>query len=118
MTDNQGDTFVETNTMYGGGTWVACGAHGGPTTISFTNNYNLAAAYEIANTTTSSCVDAYNQGSSTTSAVLSTGSIVRAQPYDFLCECGRKNRVKPDFHRSKWLQRPRNLSAGGRRFEL
>ena len=84
VTDNQGDTFVETNTMYGGGTWVACGAHGGPTTISFTNNYNLAAAYEIANTTTSSCVDAYNQGSSTTSAVLSTGSIVRAQPYDFL----------------------------------
>ena len=51
------------------------------------NNWNMVAAYEIANTATASCVDAYNSAQAS-NGPLGTGSITTTKPYDFIFVSG------------------------------
>ena len=91
--DNQGDTFTAENYQNIGGQFdlqqfVACGAKGGPTTITVTESFSLLAAYEFSNVATSSCVDDKNSAGTTNVASLGTGSATTTDPYDLIFVSG------------------------------
>jgi hypothetical protein len=90
--DTQGDTFTAANVISASGDdpdfheYVACGAIGGATTISFPGDFNYIAAYEVSNVASSSCIDGDSYGTTraSSSASVSTGSITTTLSYDFL----------------------------------